>query len=1189
MTPQTIVQIESFYPQLLEQVYRAMPGLQDQPFEQQIAQLLGTGFSGGHNVTPCLDPSRWTAHYIVLNSRPSQQRWAREHGLAADIGSSELLLAQLRHLKPQVLYLSDIPGFDFRLLDALSPRPFVVGWHATTVSPQIPWSAFDLVLSGIQGIRDEVLARGARAAADFMPAAPPYLHLGAQPPAHPGPVFSGSFYGAIHQERAQQFRRLSRAIGDGGLDIYTPQPFATGPDDRIRFHAAVYGTDVIRVYARHGMVLDSRGDFNLGDGQRARDSSNMRIFEATRAGSLLLTENSPNLPRYFEPGIEVETYTGFDELVDKIRHYTHPDHEAARRRIADAGLARVRRSHLLEHRAAWLEDLLGRHLGTHASSHAVQAAHEKPARRTAFLLPARSESLLFTLAQAEQLPLNDPDVSCHLLCLDAAAEDWLPKAAAAVGRLLGVTAEPAHAPGDDLRSVLRHARRLVQADPQVQRVVYLGGDLSADGMAMGPLTAAEIVMGRWQFGASLSHAVEALGTWSPACLSVTRAVLESAWVADSLADPAASRLAPDAFVAAAQAAGCVVRPFDIATPWAGAAIAGGLRLVGPVSLVDQSRWEFRPYESAPGWTAYVQQVYMPLLQQCQRLIARLPDLASLGNQRLPVSSPMLADYLARHESLARGGYRLLSAEAYQGFAAETSGWDTPSVAAIQHASFRRLLDAFKAGQRRADLQALTRIFSRIARPGCSVLEEGCGSGYNSEVIRWAVGGELRYTGIDIAHAMIDLARDTYPGDKFRVMPSEQLAFEDGSFDVVLNGASLMHTVGYEQALREARRVARRHVVLHTVTVADVDQHVHFEKDAYGARVPEVCFSARGLDELLAAQGLLPVLMEDSIDYDLRASVGVPSRSVSLACLRLPEPPAQPHQYCTYFDSNYLPRGVLMIRSLLRHDPTAVVHVLCLDDVCAKALAALDLPLRILPLQTLLEADPAFARSRENRTLVEWYFTATSCLVHYLTQQHPEMQRLTYLDADLYFYASPEVMLDEARDASVHIVEHRFSPAWAQLTVYGRFNVGWITFTTGEEGCAVITDYRERCLEWCHDRLEGDRFGDQKYLDRWPERFPNCCVSQLQGANVAWWNLANAQPRRLGQRLFIGSELLLFFHFQEIKRDAEGRYATKREASEYGAYFDLVYAPYVAELTRTDVELAPLIEGFRMRDIRYQSW
>jgi len=168
MYKKTIVQIESFYPQLLQEAYGAFPGLRGLPFERQIAHLLATGFSGGHNVVPFLNPSQWDGHYIVLNCPWSQQRWAEEHGLPVGIGGRDLLLAQLRHLQPDVLYLSDIPGFDFTLLDELPSRPAVVGWHATTVSAQTPWSAFDLVLSGIQGIRDEVLARGARAAADFM-------------------------------------------------------------------------------------------------------------------------------------------------------------------------------------------------------------------------------------------------------------------------------------------------------------------------------------------------------------------------------------------------------------------------------------------------------------------------------------------------------------------------------------------------------------------------------------------------------------------------------------------------------------------------------------------------------------------------------------------------------------------------------------------------------------------------------------------------------------------------------------------------------------------------------------------------------------------------------------------------------------------------------------------------------------
>jgi SAM-dependent methyltransferase len=1195
MYKKTIVQIESFYPQLLQEAYGAFPGLRGLPFERQIAHLLATGFSGGHNVVPFLNPSQWDGHYIVLNCPWSQQRWAEEHGLPVGIGGRDLLLAQLRHLQPDVLYLSDIPGFDFTLLDELPSRPAVVGWHATTVSAQTPWSAFDLVLSGIQGIRDEVLARGARAAADFMPAAPAHVQLGRSAPWQPGVVFSGSFYGGIHQERARQFRLLSRALGDAGMDIHTPQPFAIDLEDRIRFHPAVYGHDVIRLYARHGMVLDSRGDFNLGDGGRARDSSNMRIFEATRAGSLLFTENSPNLPRYFEPGLELETYSSFDELVSKLKFYGHPDNEAARRKIAEAGLRRVRQSHLVEHRAAWLEDLLGQHLGRQRvapirGNDADEGAVEEDEAGTAVLLSATRSSLVFTLAQAEQVRAQWPQAACHVLCMDQVSQTVLKDTAPGLHRLVPPADGADWTPGDDLAPALRLARELVHAHPTLERVVSMGSDLAFQGLAMETLDAAPIAMGAWRFGEHLQHAKEQLGAWAPSLWSASRVVLTSGWLAALLDAPNGQALSAADFHDAATRAGILVQAIDVLTPWAGAAPSvNAVSHIGPLSFVELARWQFMPYESAPNWQAWLQQLYVPQLQRLQALYSRLPVLALQGDQYLRPSSPAMSDYLARHELRTRGGYRLLSAGEYSGFATEISGWDVPSVAAIQHESFRQLLDAFKAGRQRADMRALTRIFGRIAQSGTTVLEEGCGSGYNSELIRLAAGPEVKYSGIDIAHSMVDLARKSYPGDQFEVMPSEHLKFEDASFDVVLNGASLMHTIDYEQALAEARRVARQHVVLHTVTVAETEQHVHFEKNAYGSRVPEVCFSAKGLDEMLARHRLLPVQMEDSINYDLLPTVGVPSRSVSLACYCLPEAPARPNHYCTYFDSNYLPRGVLMIRSLLRHDPTAVVHVLCLDDTCAKALAALDLPLQLVPLPELLQADPEFAASRDNRSLVEWYFTATSCLVNLLVKRHPDIERVIYLDSDLYFYASPQVLIDEAKDASVQIIEHRFSPQWAQLVAFGRFNVGWIAFTTTEEGLRLIADYRAKCLEWCYDRMEGDRFGDQKYLDKWPQDYPSCCVSQLQGANVAWWNLANGQPRTLGDRVFFGPDLLLFFHFQEIKRQEDGCYRTKKDPAEYGAYHELVYAPYMAELTQVDEEVRPLIDGFKIKDIRYQSW
>ena len=39
--------------------------------------------------------------------------------------------------------------------------------------------------------------------------------------------------------------------------------------------------------------------------------------------------------------------------------------------------------------------------------------------------------------------------------------------------------------------------------------------------------------------------------------------------------------------------------------------------------------------------------------------------------------------------------------------------------------------------------------------------------------RLAAGDEVRYSGVDIARSMIQLARQTYPGDHFEIMRSEQ--------------------------------------------------------------------------------------------------------------------------------------------------------------------------------------------------------------------------------------------------------------------------------------------------------------------------------------------------------------------------------------------------------------------------------
>ena len=129
-------------------------------------------------------------------------------------------------------------------------------------------------------------------------------------------------------------------------------------------------------------------------------------------------------------------------------------------------------------------------------------------------------------------------------------------------------------------------------------------------------------------------------------------------------------------------------------------------------------------------------------------------------------------------------------------------------------------------------------------------------------------------------------------------------------------------------------------------------------------------------------------------------------------------------YCTYFDANYLTRGLALHGSLVRHGGDFELVVLCMDDAAAADLRRRALPrIRLLPLADLVAAYPALAAARGNRTNLEFYFTCTSWLMRHLLPQVPAGELLTYLDADLYFFAPPAAVYEEIGAASVAITPH----------------------------------------------------------------------------------------------------------------------------------------------------------------------
>jgi spore maturation protein CgeB len=89
-------------------------------------------------------------------------------------------------------------------------------------------------------------------------------------------------------------------------------------------------------------------------------ANNMRLFEATGVGTLLITDWKVNLHDMFEAGKEVVAYRSAEECVELIRYYL--EHGDEREAIARAGQRRTLREHTYYQRMQELADIVERYL-----------------------------------------------------------------------------------------------------------------------------------------------------------------------------------------------------------------------------------------------------------------------------------------------------------------------------------------------------------------------------------------------------------------------------------------------------------------------------------------------------------------------------------------------------------------------------------------------------------------------------------------------------------------------------------------------------------------------------------------------------------------------------------------------------------------------------------------------------------
>jgi hypothetical protein len=211
-------------------------------------------------------------------------------------------------------------------------------------------------------------------------------------------------------------------------------------------------------------------------------------------------------------------------------------------------------------------------------------------------------------------------------------------------------------------------------------------------------------------------------------------------------------------------------------------------------------------------------------------------------------------------------------------------------------------------------------------------------------------------------------------------------------------------------------------------------------------------------------------------------------------------------YVTLFDSLFLPQGLALHKSLENHAGNYTLWVLCMDDIAHQVLEQLNKPnIRLIALSEI--ETPELLAVKPGRNKAEYCWTLTPFTPKLVFERDNSVKRVTYLDADLFFLADVTPIFNEfeASGKAVLITDHAYSPECDQSATSGQFCVQFVTFKR-DKSEKVRSWWEARCIEWCFSRQENGKFGDQKYLDCWPDKFADDVhILQKQEWMLAPWN------------------------------------------------------------------------------------
>lgn len=245
-------------------------------------------------------------------------------------------------------------------------------------------------------------------------------------------------------------------------------------------------------------------------------------------------------------------------------------------------------------------------------------------------------------------------------------------------------------------------------------------------------------------------------------------------------------------------------------------------------------------------------------------------------------------------------------------------------------------------------------------------------------------------------------------------------------------------------------------------------------------------------------------------------------------------------FCMVVSRTRLIQAIACFLSLYKNMDNFKVYILCVDEKCYEFLKEINSDKIVLLTIAELNREDLLA-IKASRKLNQYCWTLKPGFIKHIFTLDDSINRVTYIDSDLFFYQNPNVIFENQPDASVLLSSGEiFLPMYSKefnqtmQTLTGNFNSGFISFKKDINGLQCVNWWDKMCVDSCTSNPEDNKFGDQKYLDDMPFLFNNVYEITTQGINIGHWNYLKYKFTVSNDNVMVNNNKLIFYHFSGFR-------------------------------------------------------